>query len=165
MVQVMVRCLQRLGIWGILLLCLCAAPAWARIDTYVNQYLQVSGPIELPADASGTPVTITPEQLEAGKVLFQNNCLNCHVGGSTLPDPRISLSLEDLQGATPPRDNLASLMEFQRDPLNYNGTDISFGCRPVSRKWMSDEDLQNLTAFVLRAAQKAPGWGTAKLER
>ncbi len=164
MVQVLVRCLQRLGIWG-LLLCLCAAPAWARIDAYVNQYLQVSGPIELPADASGTPVTITPEQLEAGKVLFQNNCLNCHVGGSTLPDPRISLSLEDLQGATPPRDNLASLMEFQREPLNYNGTDISFGCRPVSRKWMSDEELQNLAAFVLRASQTAPGWGTAKLER
>ncbi|NJK62549.1 MAG: photosystem II cytochrome PsbV2 [Synechococcaceae cyanobacterium SM2_3_1] len=148
-----------------LLLCLCAAPAWARIDTYVNQYLQVSGPIELPADASGTPITITPEQLEAGKALFQNNCLNCHVGGSTLPDPRISLSLKDLQRATPPRDNLASLMEFQRDPLNYNGTDVSFGCRPVSRKWMSDEELQTLTAFVLRAAQKAPGWGIAQLER
>ncbi len=144
--------------WGM------AGSAAARIDTYVNQYLRVSGDIELPANVAGDPVTITPEQLALGKNLFQSSCINCHVGGATLPDPRISLSLADLKGATPPRDNLAALMAFQRDPSSYDGTDVSFGCREVSPAWMDDEQLQALAAFLLRSAQVAPNWGQAKLE-
>jgi photosystem II cytochrome c550 len=140
-------------------LLLSTLPAWARIDPYVNQYLQVSGPIELAYDASGKTITVTPEDLYQGKSLFQSTCINCHVGGTTLPDPSVPLSLAALQGATPPRDTISSLMAFQRQPLNYTGDDVSFGCRAVPESWIKDGSLQQLAAFVLRAAQVAPGWG------
>lgn len=139
-----------------------AGPVWARIDPYVMQYLKVTEPVELPLNQAGETVTVTPEDLARGKELFQSACINCHVGGATLPDPRISLSLEDLAGATPPRDTIGGLMAFQRDPSNYEGDDASFGCRRVSPGWMDEDQLQQLAAFVLRAAQKAPGWGTAE---
>jgi len=140
-----------------------ASPVAARIDPYVNQYLRVSGPVELPLDAAGHTLTFTPEQLTDGKNRFQSACLNCHVGGATLPAPNISLSLKDLRGATPPRDTLQALMEYQRDPRSYDGSDSSYGCRPVPPSWMDDEALRNLSAFILRAAQVAPGWGSNDL--
>ncbi len=150
------------GIFALLWLGL-ASPVAARIDPYVNQYLRVSGPVELPLDAEGHTLTFTPEQLTDGKNRFQSACLNCHVGGATLPAPNISLSLKDLRGATPPRDTIQALVEYQRDPLSYDGSDFSYGCRPVPPSWMDDEALQNLAAFILRAAQAAPGWGSHDL--
>jgi photosystem II cytochrome c550 len=92
--------------------------------------------------------------------LFEAHCKNCHVGGATLPDPLVSLSLEDLKDANPARDNINSLVAFQRKPMTYNGSEESFWCRPVPESWMSTAEVENLAAFVLRAAQKAPGWGT-----
>ncbi len=154
-VMVMVIAILGLSVGGVL-------PAWARIDAYVNQYLQVSGPIELRYDTDAM-LTVEPSQLEHGKALFQEACINCHVGGVTLPDPSVSLSLEDLQGAEPPRNTVLALMEFQRDPLNYDSTAPSFGCRRVTPAWLKDDDLQDLAAFILRAAEVAPGWGTAQL--
>ncbi|MFS8854291.1 photosystem II cytochrome PsbV2 [Synechococcus sp. H55.7] len=155
---------SRLWIWvGILAVLGLASPVAARIDPYVNQYLRVSGPVELPLDATGRTLTFTPEQLTDGKNRFQSACLNCHVGGSTLPAPNISLSLKDLRGATPPRDTIQALVEYQRDPRSYDGSDFSYGCRPVPPSWMDDEALKNLAAFILRAAQVAPGWGSHEL--
>ncbi|MDX2271766.1 MAG: photosystem II cytochrome PsbV2 [Cyanobacteriota bacterium] len=145
-------------LWGYLQMG--SLPAWGRVDPYVNQYLQASQPIDLPFDATGKTVSLSPAQLTAGKALFQSNCLNCHVGGSTLPNPSISLSLSDLQAATPPRDNLSSLMQFQRQPLTYDGQALSEECRKISAAWIPDSQLENLAAFVLRAAQVAPGWGS-----
>ncbi|MFS8859308.1 photosystem II cytochrome PsbV2 [Synechococcus sp. B60.1] len=137
-----------------------ASPAAGRVDPYVSQYLRTPEPIELPWDAEGHMLTFTPEQLTDGKNRFQAACLNCHVGGSTLPAPNISLSLKALRGATPPRDTIQALMEYQRDPRSYDGTEVSYGCRPVPPSWMDDEALRNLAAFILRAAQVAPGWGS-----
>lgn len=159
----MIRARRRgwLALMTVMLALIWAVPVWAR-DPYVMQYLKVTEPVEMPLNASGEIIVVTPEDLAQGKELFQSGCINCHVGGATLPDPRISLSLEDLAGATPPRDTIASLMAFQRDPSNYDGDDVSFGCRQVSSAWMSDDELKRLAAFVLRAAQEAPGWGTAE---
>lgn len=141
-----------------------ATPAWARIDPYINQYLQVSGPIDLPYDDSGHLLTVSPRQLQTGKTLFQNACINCHVGGITLPNPSVSLSLTDLTGAMPPRNTIKALMEYQRQPLSYDGSTDEVSCRTVSPQWMNEEDLTSLAAFLLRSAQVAPGWGTALME-
>jgi photosystem II cytochrome c550 len=35
-------------------------------------------------------------------------------------------------------------------------------CRQVSEDWMGPSDAEKLAAFILRAAQKAPGWGTSQ---
>ncbi len=131
-------------------------------DKYVTVNLQVRGPVELPADDAGNLKTFTPQDIYAGKKLFESNCQNCHVGGVTTPNPKISLGLARLQGATPPRDNIAGIVSFIKEPMSYDGTEPVFNCRKTD--WLKPKEADNLAAFVLRASQKARGWGTARLE-
>jgi photosystem II cytochrome c550 len=128
-------------------------------DPYVLRYLKASEPISLPLDGQGQFRTFTSEDLSVGKRLFEENCKNCHVGGATLPNPLVSLSMEDLKGAIPPRNTIQGLVAYQREPRAYDGQDFGFGCREVAESWMPTEELQKLAAFVLRAAEVAPGWG------
>lgn len=129
------------------------------LEAYVLRYLDVKEPVPLAIDAQGETRPFSAADLSAGKRLFEDSCKNCHVGGATLPDPLVSLSLEALRGATPPRDNINSLVSYLRQPMSYDGTEESYGCRQISEKWMGQTEIENLSAFVLRAAQKAPGWG------
>ena len=138
-----------------------SSPAYAAIDSYVRRYLQATEPISLDVDRQGQTKQFSPEDLSTGKELFETNCLNCHVGGATLPDPTVSLALNTLAGATPPRDSINGLVAFLREPTTYDGTEPSFWCRQVPESWMPQEQIEKLAAFVLRAAQKAPGWGTS----
>ena len=130
------------------------------VDSYVIRYLRVREPVPLVLNHQGETRLFSPEDLTQGKQLFEDNCKNCHVGGSTLPDPTRSLSLATLKAATPPRDNIESLVAFQREPVAYDGSEDSVWCRQVSENWMSTEELTNLEAFILRAAETAPAWGT-----
>lgn len=139
-------------------------PNATAVDSYVTRYLQAREPITLEKDSQGTLQEFSPTDLSVGKVLFEQHCLNCHVGGATLPDPTVPLSLKALQGATPPRDNIGGLVAFLREPMTYDGTDFTYWCRQVSETWMSQTKIENLAAFVLRAAQKAPGWGNADFD-
>lgn len=152
------------GLLAVLAVCLgvlmVSSPALAARDNYVRQYLKVTEPISLALDGQGDTAQFSPEDLSAGKELFEANCLNCHVGGATLPDPTVSLYLDTLAGATPPRDNINGLVAFLRQPMTYDGSELSFWCREVPESWMPQEQIEKLAAFVLRAAQKAPGWGT-----
>ncbi|MBD1913296.1 MULTISPECIES: photosystem II cytochrome PsbV2 [unclassified Leptolyngbya] len=134
--------------------------AWAAgIDPYVARYFDAREPVALPYTANETR-SYTAQDLSQGKQLFEANCLNCHVGGITLPDPTVTLSLESLQQATPSRDTVQSLVNFSRQPMTYDGSEESIWCRQVSSDWMDDKTLENLAAFLLRAAEKAPGWGS-----
>jgi photosystem II cytochrome c550 len=138
-----------------------ALPAQAAIDPYVARYLDAVEPVELPIDAEKTHA-FSNLDLSEGKRLFEENCLNCHVGGATLPDPTASLAIEALQQATPPRDTISRLVEFIRQPMTYDGSEETFWCRQVPESWMSQSQVENLAAFILRASQKAPGWGKAR---
>ncbi|APB35137.1 Cytochrome c-550-like protein [Gloeomargarita lithophora Alchichica-D10] len=136
-------------------------PALAdRIDPYVSRYLKVTQPVPIKGDDGGAQQSFTALDLSAGKQLFENNCINCHVGGATLPNPRVSLSLADLRGASPPRDNINALVRFTRLPQNYDGTEDSYICRELSPQAATDQELAQLSAFILQAAKVAPGWGT-----
>ncbi|MGA7937748.1 MAG: photosystem II cytochrome PsbV2 [Kovacikia sp.] len=136
-----------------------SSPAWADVDPYITRYLKVTAPISLEFDSQGQTRLFSPEELSMGKQLFENSCLNCHVGGATLPDPTVSLSLSDLQHATPKRDNISSLVAFFRQPMTYDGSEESSWCRQVPETWLSQAQVESLAGFVLRAAQTAPGWG------
>ncbi|MEG3941713.1 MULTISPECIES: photosystem II cytochrome PsbV2 [unclassified Microcoleus] len=154
-----------LGILIILpLLLLAPQPALAASDAYVTRYLKVTEPVALELDAQGNTRLFSAEDLSSGKRLFEQSCLNCHVGGTTLPDPTVSLSLTALEGATPPRTSINSLVAYLREPMTYDGSEETFWCRQVPESWMQQDEIENLAAFVLRAAQKAPGWGVDNLE-
>ena len=146
-----------LGIcWGVWMVSL---PAQAA-TSYVRQYLRVTEPISLNLDGQGQTRQFSVEDFSAGKQLFEQHCLNCHVGGATLPNPAVSLSLKDLNGAIPPRDPIHRIVACLRQPMTYDGSEESFWCRQVPESWMSRQEVETIAAFVLRAAQVAPGWGT-----
>lgn len=132
--------------------------SWAG-DLYIRKYLGVQEPVPIQLDAQGQTRLFSAAELASGKRFFEENCKNCHVGGSTLPDPTVPLSLEALQQAMPPRDNVLSLIGFLRQPMTYDGTEATYSCREVPVSWLSDQEAEQLAAFILRSAQKAPGWG------
>lgn len=137
------------------------APAQAAsVDPYVLRYLKASEPVPLVVDEQGNERLFSPEALTVGKRLFEQNCQNCHVGGATLPNPSVSLSLDDLKGAAPSRDTIDTLVAYFRHPMSYDGSEETYWCREVPESWLSQEKVENLAAFILRAAEKAPGWGT-----
>lgn len=154
-----VRCLVMVLVFALGVM-LVSSPAFAAsIDPYLTRFLHITGPIEVELDGQGKTRPFSPDELSRGKQLFENNCLNCHVGGATLPDPQVSLSLAKLKGANPPRDNINSLVAYLRQPMTYDGSEETYWCRQVPESWMSQEQVESLAAFVLTAAQKAPGWG------
>lgn len=153
-----IRCLMAvfvacLGMW------MGSVPALAAVDPYIARYLRVTEPISLELDGRGETKQFSAQDLYIGKQLFEQHCMNCHVGGATLPDPTVSLSLNTLAGATPPRDTINGLVAFLRQPMTYDGSEETVWCRQVPESWMPQEQVEKLAAFVLRAAQKAPGWG------
>jgi photosystem II cytochrome c550 len=156
-----VRRLLILLIAGISLLTYSLPAEAASVDLYVTRYLDASKPVALNVNAQGAERYFSAEDLSEGKHLFEENCKSCHVGGATLPDPLVSLSLEALQGAVPPRDNINSLVAYLRQPMTYDGTEESVFCRQLPESWIAQPEIENLSAFVLRAAQKAPGWGSS----
>lgn len=138
-----------------------AAPARAETsDRYIREFLQAKEPVPVQVNPSGETRLFSPDDLYEGKRLFMDHCINCHVGGSTLPSPTISLSEEALHGATPPRDNLDSLIAYMREPMSYDGSEPIYWCREVTERWMPQETIEKLAAFILRAANVAPGWGS-----
>jgi photosystem II cytochrome c550 len=135
-------------------------PAYADVDTYVNRFLHVTDPIALKLNDQGETQSFTAEDISNGLRLFKANCINCHVGGNTLPNPAVSLSLEALRHATPPRDTIRGLTQFFRRPMTYDGQEESFVCREVPEEWLSQQETEQLAAFILRAAETAPAWAT-----
>ncbi|MEB3282967.1 MAG: photosystem II cytochrome PsbV2 [Lyngbya sp.] len=128
------------------------------VDPYVRRYL-ASEPIEIPADNQGHTQQFSPEDITTGKGLFEASCLNCHAGGVTIPYPDVSLSLEDLKAATPPRDNIKNLVSYFRYPISFDGSDTNYWCRQIPETWLPQAQAEKLAAYIIRSAQVAPGWG------
>ncbi|NEO49546.1 MAG: photosystem II cytochrome PsbV2 [Moorea sp. SIO4A3] len=143
--------------------CTVSSPAQVPVNQYVRRYLDVAEPVAIAVDGKGETKLFDGEDLSVGQNLFSENCQRCHVGGANLIDPTVSLSLERLTQATPPRDNLNGLIAFMRQPMTYDGTEESFSCREVEESWIPQEEIEKIAAFVIRAAQKGPGWGTEDL--
>jgi photosystem II cytochrome c550 len=137
--------------------------AWAVTDPYVAQYLKVlpGNQAEL-ADGQGGIKSFSYDQLLSGKDRFGSTCLSCHVGGSTIASPELALSLENLKAMNTPRVTIAALMDYMRSPIMADGSEESYSCRKVEASWMADAEIEEIAAFVLRAAETAPGWGTAR---
>jgi photosystem II cytochrome c550 len=136
----------------------------AEINRYIRRDLQASEPVSIRLDEAGNTREFSPQSLERGKQLFDESCLVCHIRGSNVPFPPVSLSLENLAGATPPRDNIAGFVAYMREPMTYDGSDYTPWCRQVPESWMSAEQIEDLAAFVIRAAQKDQTWGVRTFE-
>ncbi len=157
---------NRINIQILLIICLICinffittSPAFAAsVDPIIRRYFG-NEPAAIQYDHQGNTHSFTLEELNEGKERFDNSCINCHAGGLNIPYPDVSLSLEKLQAATPPRDDISSLVSYMRYPLSYDGSDTNYWCRQVSESWMPQPVAEKLAAYILRAAEVVPNWG------
>lgn len=154
------KSLQTLLLSGLLVLAI-AVPARAaqKIDPDVQRYLISDGVATVKYDDSGATADYSAVELTRGRDVFMENCAYCHANGLTLPYPEVSLTVEDLAGATPPRDNVTAFVDYLRYPMTYDGSEETFWCREVPESWLARDQVEELAAFALRSADVVPGWG------
>lgn len=141
-----------------------------------NNYVGSANALELDEDtrtvtldAKGNSVVLTAEQVKRGKRLFNNACGTCHVGGLTKTNPNVGLDTESLSLATPPRDNITSLVGYFKDPMTYDGLDSIAEVHPSIKsadifpkmRSLTDEDLFAIAGHILlqpKVVNEKWGW-------
>jgi len=122
------------------------------------------------ADEAGETITLSLEQVQKGKRLFNSACAKCHAGGRTKTDPNVGLAPDVLSGATPPRDNITALVDYMKNPTTYDGeTEIaelhpstkSADIYPEMRN-LTDDDLEAIAGHILLQPKIVEGWGRGK---
>ena len=123
-------------------------------------------------DSKGNSVVMTPEQVKRGKRLFNNACAICHVGGLTKTNQNVGLDVEALSLATPPRDNVTSLVAYFKDPMSYDGTDSISEIHPSIKsadifpkmRALTNEDLFAIAGHILIQPKVVnEKWGGGKI--
>ena len=124
------------------------------------------------ADGNGKTVVLSPEQVKRGKRLFNATCGACHVGGVTKTNPNVGLDPEALSLATPRRDNIASLVDYMKNPTTYDGLDSIAEVHPSIKsadiyprmRSLTDEDLYSIAGHVmLQPRILTEKWGGGKI--
>ena len=123
-------------------------------------------------DGSGKTIVLTPEQVKRGKRLFNATCGACHVGGITKQNPNIGLDPEALSLAVPRRDNVASLVDFMKNPTTYDGLESIAETHPSissadiypRMRSITDEDLTAIAGHILLQPKVVTEkWGGGKI--
>ena len=124
------------------------------------------------ADSTGNTIVLTPEQVKRGKRLFNATCGACHVGGITKVNPNIGLDPEALSLATPRRDNIASLVDYLKNPTSYDGLESIAEVHPSIKsadiyprmRSLTDEDLYSIAGHImLQPKIVTEKWGGGKI--
>ncbi len=111
----------------------------------------------IPLNDQGEKITLSLQQVKQGKKLFNAVCAQCHAGGTTKTDFNIGLDPETLAKATPARNNVASLVDYLKNPTTYDGeTEIS-ELHPSTKsadifpemRNLSDKDLTAIAGHIL----------------
>lgn len=124
------------------------------------------------ADGSGKTTVLTPEQVKRGKRLFNATCGACHVGGMTKTNPNVGLDPEALSLATPRRDNIASLVDYMKNPTTYDGLESIAEVHPSIKsadiyprmRSVTEEDLTAMAGHILLSPKVlSEKWGGGKI--
>ncbi|NJN75738.1 MAG: cytochrome c-550 [Synechococcaceae cyanobacterium RL_1_2] len=117
-------------------------------------------------------IVLTNEQIARGTRVFVDTCSQCHNSGRTKTNPNVTLSMKDLAGAEPSRDNVLAMADYLKLPTNYDGEGDLLELHPnVSRldiwpvmKGLTDSDLEDVSGFILVKAQvESERWGRGKV--
>ncbi|QEY33160.1 cytochrome c-550 [Synechococcus sp. RSCCF101] len=168
MVRLLTHLLSRLR--PLLLILPLAAISWLGAPAMAAQWDAAT--LTVPADASGTEVTFSEPEIKSGRRLFNDSCGTCHAGGITKTNQNVGLDPEALALATPPRDSVASLVDYMKDPTSYDGefsiADIHPSLRSsdvfVKMRDLDEDDLRLIAGYIL-VAPKVQGnqWGGGKI--
>jgi photosystem II cytochrome c550 len=126
----------------------------------------------LPLNAKGDTITLSLKQVKQGSRLFKNVCAQCHLGGGTKTDPNVGLDGESLSLATPPRNNIESLVDYMKNPTSYDGETSIAEVHPSLKskdifpemRNLTDDDLKAIAGYIL-LQPKVVGqkWGGGKI--
>lgn len=105
----------------------------------------------VPLNDKGETTTLSLKQVKEGKRLFQYACAQCHVGGVTKTDPNVGLDPESLDLATPPRNTVAALVDYMKDPTSYDGETSIAEVHPSLKSKDTFPEMRNLTEDDLTA--------------
>nr|UEQ12170.1 photosystem II cytochrome c550 [Batrachospermum sp.] len=128
--------------------------------------------LTVPLNSSGKTIILTPEQVKRGKRLFNNTCSQCHNGGITKTNPNIGLDPEGLSLATPPRDNIESLIDYMKNPTSYDGAESIAELHPSIKsaeifpkmRNLTDDDLLTIAGHILVQPKVVlEKWGGGKI--
>jgi photosystem II cytochrome c550 len=128
--------------------------------------------LTVPLNSSGKTIVLTPEQVKRGKRLFNNTCSQCHNGGITKTNPNIGLDPEGLSLATPPRDNIESLVDYMKNPTSYDGAESIAELHPSIKsaeifpkmRNLTDDDLLTIAGHILVQPKVVlEKWGGGKI--
>ncbi len=121
----------------------------------------------IPLNEEGEMTTLSSEQITNGNRLFIRECTQCHLQGKTKTNNNVSLGLEDLALAEPPRDNLLGIVDYLKYPTSYDGEDdytelhvnvTRSDLYPELRDF-TEEDLYDVAGYVLVAPKLDSYWG------
>ena len=123
-------------------------------------------------DKTGKMVTLTPEQVKKGKRLFNASCSTCHTGGITKTNPNVGLDPEALSLATPPRNNIMSLVDYMKNPTTFDGLESIVEIHPSIQsadifpkmRNLSEDDLYAIAGHILIQPKiVSEKWGGGKI--
>ncbi|MEM8809310.1 MAG: photosystem II cytochrome c-550, partial [Cyanobacteria bacterium P01_G01_bin.38] len=111
----------------------------------------------VPLNASGETLTLSLEQLTVGQRKFNGSCAQCHLDGVSKPNPDVDLGPQALALATPPRDNIESLVDYFENPTTYDGVSSIAELHPsMSRsdlfpkmRDLTEDDLIAIAGYIL----------------
>lgn len=155
---------------------LAVATVFFAFQVFVNSAaaVQLSQEVRtLPLNAAGDTVVVAAKQVEKGKRLFISVCAQCHLEGITKTDYNVGLDPESLALATPPRNNIESLIDYMKNPTSYDGEyDIS-EFHPSMKsadifaemRNLTEDDLYAIASFMLVEPKVNFKWGGGKTIR
>lgn len=126
----------------------------------------------IPRSEQGDTLVLTPKQVTIGQRQFKYACATCHVSGITKTDPNIDLQKETLAFATPPRDNMESLVDYMKNPTTYDGERSIAELHPSMKSTdifpkmrnLTEDDLVAIAGYVLMQPKLlGDRWGTGKV--
>ena len=121
---------------------------------------------------SSNAVILTPEQVKRGTRLFNASCGSCHTGGITKTNPNVGLDSDALSLAQPNRNNIASLVDYMKNPTTYDGLESIAEVHPSiasadifpKMRSLSEEDLFAIAGHILVQPQIiSEKWGGGKI--
>nr|YP_009391152.1 photosystem II cytochrome c550 [Dipterocladia arabiensis]ARW59296.1 photosystem II cytochrome c550 [Dipterocladia arabiensis] len=154
----------------LLLTMLCLSLSVLVLPIYSIELDETTRTVQL--DNAGKISILTPEQVKRGKRLFNNSCAQCHNGGITKTNPNIGLDTEALSLATPSRDNIASLIDYMKNPTSYDGATFISDLHPSitsaeifpKMRNLTDDDLFAIAGHILiQPKVNAEKWGGGKI--
>ena len=124
------------------------------------------------ADASGTEVTFSEQEIKTGRKIFNTSCGTSHAGGITKTNHNVGLDPQTLALATPARDSVEGLVDYLKDPTSYDGEYSIADLHPSMRsrdlypamRDLTDEDLRLMAGYILVAPNVlGEEWGGGKI--